>query len=97
MSVNWPITTGWLRVEGASGGYLVQPSLLNQGHLQLVAQDSVCMAFKHLQGWRLHSHSGQPVPVLGHPHSENVFSDTQREAPVFQFVPFASGPVTEHH
>ena len=41
--------------------------------------------------------SGQPVPVLGHPHSEKVFPDVQREPPVFQSVPIAPGPVTGHH
>lgn len=30
-------------------------------------------------------------PVLGHPHSENVFPDVQRESPVFPFVPIVSG------
>jgi len=55
------------------------------------------MAFKYLQGWRLHNLSGQPVPVLSHPHSEKVFPDVQREPSVFQFVPIASCPVTRHH
>lgn len=25
------------------------------------------------KGWRFHNLSGQPVPVLGHPHRENEF------------------------
>jgi len=53
--------------------------LLKQGHLQPVAQDNVHMAFEYLQGWRLHSVPGQPVPVLGCPHSEAVFPDVLRE------------------
>jgi len=72
-------------------------SLLKKGHLKPVAQDHVQMAFEYLQGWRLHNISGQPVPVLGHPHSEKVFPDVQRQPPVFQFVPVASCLVTRHH
>ena len=47
--------------------------LLKQGHPEPVAQDH-----EYLQGWRLHNHLGQPVPVLGHPHSEKVFPDVQK-------------------
>ena len=35
------------------------------------------------------------MPVPGHPYSEKVFPDVQREPPVFQFVPVASCLVTE--
>jgi len=56
-----------LRLEGMSGGHLViPPTLLKQGHLELVAKDHAQMAFEYLQGWRLHNLPGQPVPVLGH-------------------------------
>jgi len=51
--------------------------LLKQGHLEPVAQDHLQMAFEYPQGWRLHRLSGQPVPGLGHPHSETVFPDIQ--------------------
>jgi len=47
------------------------------------------MSFEHLQGYRLHMLSGQPVPVLGHPDSKKVFPD-------IQFVPIASGPVSRY-
>ena len=67
--------------------------LLRQGHLEPVAQDRVQVAFEYLQGGRLHNLSGQPVPVLSHPHSKTVFSEVQREPSVFQFVPVSSGPV----
>jgi len=43
--------------------------LLKQGHLEPAAQDHVQKAFGYFQGGRLHSLPGQPVPVLGHPHS----------------------------
>jgi len=88
--------TEWLRLEGTFGG-LVQPPLLKQGHLEVVPQGCVQIAFGYLQGGRLHSLSGQAVPVLGHPHSEKVFPNVQREPPVFWFVPIASGPDTGHH
>ena len=41
--------------------------------------------------------SGKPVQMLSHLHSRKVFPDVEREPPVFQFVPTASGPVTGHH
>jgi len=71
--------------------------LLKQDHLESVSQDHVQLAFEHLQGWRLDNLSGQPVLVLGHPHSEKVFPDVQREPSVFQLVPVASCAVTAYH
>ena len=68
--------------------------LLKRRCLEQVAQDHVQTTFEYLQGWRLHNLPGQSVSVLGHPHSEKAFPDVQREPPVFQFVPIASGPVT---
>ena len=72
------------------------PLQLKHGHLELVAQVCIQLGFAYLQGWRLHNLSGQPVPVLGHPHSKRVFPDVQREPPVFQCVSIGSGPVTGH-
>jgi len=83
----------WLRLEGPLEVIWSKP-LLKHGHLELVAQDHV---LEYLQGWRLHNLPGQPVPWLGHPHREKVFPDVQREPPVFQFVPTASGPATGHN
>lgn len=37
---------------------------------QLIAQVHVQMSFEYLQGWGLHRCSGQPMPVLFHPHSK---------------------------
>ena len=71
--------------------------LLEQDHLEHVAQDRVQAGFEYLQRRRLHSLSGQPVPVLGHPQSKEVFSHVQMELPVFQFVPIAPCPVAGHH
>lgn len=47
--------------------------LLKQNHLQQVAQNHLQMVFKFLQGWGFHDLSGQPAPVLSHPHTEEVF------------------------
>ena len=70
-------------------------SLLEQDHLEQVAQDGIQAGFEYLQRRRLHNLSGQPVPVLGHPQSK-VFPHIQMELPVFQFVPIAPCPVTGH-
>ncbi|KFV81554.1 Y-box-binding protein 3, partial [Struthio camelus australis] len=43
-------------------------SLLQQGPLEHIAQDRVQAGFEYLQRRRLHHLSGQPVPVLCHPH-----------------------------
>lgn len=45
--------------------------LQKQGHLETVVQNHVEMAFEYFWG-RLHSLSGQLVPMLGHPHSKKV-------------------------
>lgn len=61
------------------------------------AQDHVQTVFKYFQGRASHSIPGRPVTVLGHPHSEEVFLDVQREPLVFLFVPGATGPISGHH
>jgi len=54
---------------GSSG-----PSPLpKQGHLEQVAHDLVQADFEYLQRRRIHSLSGQPVPVLHHPQSEDRY------------------------
>jgi len=56
------------------------------------------MVFEYLRGGRLDlHHSGQPVPVLSHGHSEIMSPDVQEQPPVFQCVPISSGLVTGHH
>ena len=71
------LITARLRLEGTSGGHLLQPHWLKQGHLELVTQDHIHTASEYLQGRRLHRLSGQPaVPVLSHPHSNvSLYSD----------------------
>lgn len=50
---------------------------LKQGHQKQVARDHIHVAFEDLQGGKLQSSSGQPVLVLRHPHSSEVFPDVQ--------------------
>jgi len=82
-----------MRLESIIRVQLVRPSLLKHSHLQPTVQT----AFEYLKGWRHHNLSGQPAPVLGHPHNKKVFSGVQREATVFQYVPIVSCPVPGHH
>jgi len=46
--------------------------LPKQGHLQQAAQDLVQAGLEYLQRRRIHNLSGQPIPVLHHPLSEQV-------------------------
>lgn len=83
--------TEWLRLEGISGGQLVQPFLLD--HLQQASQDHVQVFFWYLQGWALNL-SGQPLPLLSYPHNIKSFTYVQMRPPSVQptlFSPFTSG------
>ena len=46
--------------------------LPKQGHPEQAAQDPVQAGLEYLQRRRLHSPSGQPVPVLHHPQREDL-------------------------
>ena len=70
---------------------------LEHVHLEKFAQNCVQVSFEYLQRRRLHSLSGQPVPVLCHPLSKEVLPRVQMELPMLQFVPAAPCPVTGHH
>jgi len=61
--------------------------LPKQGHLQQAAQDPVQDDLEYLQRRRLHSLSGQPVPVLRHPQSKVLL---QSSTPFFSSVPVYS-------
>ena len=71
--------------------------LPKQGHLQQSAEDLVQAGLEYLQRGRLHHLPEQPVPVLHHPHSEEVLPHVEMELPLLEFVPVAPCPVTEHH
>jgi len=67
--------------------------LPKQGHPEQAAQDRVQAGFEYLQRRRPHNPSGQPVPVLRHPQSEEVLPHVQMELPALQYVPVAPCPV----
>jgi len=71
--------------------------LPKQVHLEQTAQDLVQVGFEYLQRRRIHNLSGEPVPVLHHPQSEEVLPHVQMELPMLQFVPIAPCPVAGHH
>ncbi|KAJ7411989.1 hypothetical protein WISP_99873 [Willisornis vidua] len=54
-------------------------ALLKQDHTELIAQDHVQTAFEYPQSQKLHHPPKQPVPVLSHPHIEEVFPNVQME------------------
>lgn len=62
--------------------------------LEYMARDCVQTVFEHLQRWNFHNLCGQPVPVLGHPHSKGAPPHIQVEFPVHQFLASASCPIT---
>jgi len=72
-------------------------ALPKHGHLKQVAQDLVQEGFEYLQRIIIHNPSGQAVPVLRHPQSEEVLPHDQVEFSMLQFVPIAPCPVTGHH
>ena len=53
--------------------------------------------FEYSQRSSLHSPSRQPVPVLCHPQSREVFPHVQMELLLLQFVPVTPCPVSRHH
>lgn len=81
---------------GASGGCLIQP-LLKQAHQFHAVCSSSCPGGFWRSPRQRPPASGQPVLVLCHSHSTEVLPDGWREPSVFQFVPVASWPGTEHH
>lgn len=58
----------WIRVTDQLGEFLVHSPFSKQGQLGLWGLSPG--GFEYLQGWRLNSASGHPVP-FDHPHSEN--------------------------
>ena len=53
--------------------------LLDKVHPEQGTQERIQVDFECLQGRRLHNLSGQPVPLLCHPHRKEVFSHIEVE------------------
>ena len=70
-----------------SGDRLVESPLLKQDQLERDSQYRIQLGFEYFHGWRLHNLSGQPVPVINHPPSREVFYCIEMEGPVLQFLP----------
>ena len=90
------VTEG-LTLEGTSGGHLVQSSYSSRAAQSWIPRTvSRCL-------WKI-SKVRKSTVFLGNLSQCSVtlrvkkfFSDVQREPPVFQFAPIASGPITGHH
>lgn len=87
--------TEWLRQERTSGSVCSNASW-HQATERRVPR-SMSRVFWSPHRRRLHNLFGLSVLVLSHPHSTEVLPDVQREPPLFNFVPNASCPGTEHH
>ena len=70
--------------------------LLQTGSPRTHSPGSYLVVFEYLHRRRLRNLSGQPVPVLCHPHSKEVISHVQMELSLLQFGPTASFPVSRH-
>jgi len=89
LEINICSITEQLRLVGTSGGHLVQPFYSSRVTKNRLPRTMSRWLLNISEG-RLHNVSGQPVPVLSHPHIKKVFPDVQREPSVFLFVPIAS-------
>lgn len=67
----------------------VEPTLRSD----VVTWGFVQLGNKNLQGWRPQGLSGQPVPLLGFCHGENITSHMQAEHLLSQFMPIVPLPI----
>jgi len=91
------ITESEVGVGSVLWGSFNATPLPKQLHLDQAAQDPIHKGHEYLQRRRLHNASGQPVPVLCRPQSEEVLPRVHTELPVLQLVPIAPCPVTGHY
>jgi len=88
----------WLGLEGTSRIIKLQPPCHRQGcqppHLILdqAAQGSIQPGFEHLQGWGIHSLSGQPVPAPHHSLCKKLPPDIQPKPSLPQLKTISSCP-----
>jgi len=60
--------TEWFGVEGTFEGHLVYPPATSRDVFTQVAQSPVQPGLECSQGWGISRLTGQPLPVLRHPH-----------------------------
>lgn len=96
MSLSWYFNHGMDEIGRSHWQSSCPASLLKQGPLDHVYWGLCPDDFEYLHGRRLHDLSWQPVPVLGHLHSE-AFPHVQVEPPVHQVLPTASCAITWHY
>lgn len=62
-----------MRMQGTSGGYLAQPGDVKAGPVRAGCSGLVHLSLEHLQGWKVHHLSEQPVLVVHQFHREEFF------------------------
>ena len=67
------------------------------GSLHQVAQVGVQARLEYLQRRRLPNLPGQPVPVLRHPHREEVLTHIRAKLPMLQLMPVSPCPDSTYH
>lgn len=58
-------------VEGTTWDHLIQSPFFKLSHQEHISLDHIETGLEHLQRRSLYSLSGQHIPVLCHPHSED--------------------------
>ena len=93
-----PGITEWPRLEGTSRIMNHQPPLHRQSHqpphliLDQAAQGPIQPGLEHLQGWGIHSLSGQPVPAPHYSHSKEPPPDIQPKSSLLQLRTISPPP-----
>lgn len=87
-------TTGYFMSEGTWRGLWSNLPLKAGAAVRSdqVAQDFIQLGLENLQGRRLDSLSGQPIPLFECPHGERICPYILSETLAFYFVPIASRP-----
>ena len=91
----------WLGLEGTSSIIKLQPPHHRQScqtpHLILdqAAQGPLQPGLERLQGWGIHSLSGQPVPAPYYSHSKELPPDIQPKSSLLQLKTISPCPAVE--
>ena len=100
LQVKYHRITEWPGLEGTSVIMKFQPPCHRQDHqpphliLDQAAQGPIQSGLKHLQGWGIHSLSGQPVPAPHHSHNKEHPPDIQPKSSLLQLKTISPCPAT---